>query len=50
MKPCSTRMETSFTTVDGRYIVRGGAVASQGGASSQRMVIIELASMGRDLA
>ncbi len=50
MKPYSARVEASFVTFGGRYIVRGGAVVSQEGAPSKRIVMIEFPSMERALA
>jgi uncharacterized protein (DUF1330 family) len=50
MKPYSARVEASFATFGGRYIVRGGAVVSQEGAPSKRIVMIEFPSMERALA
>jgi uncharacterized protein (DUF1330 family) len=50
MKPYSARVEASFAPFGGRYIVRGGAVVSQEGAPSKRIVMIEFPSMERALA
>lgn len=50
MKPYSARVEASFTTFGGRYIVRGGAVVSQEGAPGKRIVMIEFPSMEQALA
>lgn len=47
MKPYSARVEASFAPFGGRYIVRGGAVVSQEGAPSKRIVMIEFPSMAQ---
>lgn len=50
MKPYSAKVEESFATFGGRYIVRGGNVVSQEGAPSKRIVMIEFPSMAQALA
>ena len=45
IKPYSARVESTFVPFGGRYIVRGGKVASLEGEPTKRIVMIEFPSM-----